>query len=110
MIAYHNKDVSSFNLNIGDIVFSLVNVTSSKLQPKFDGPFRVIAKLNGNKVKVLHLQSLEESITHLDSLKKVSKGFDSVLITPHNIHDTTPDTKIFTPPCPYNFRSIHAFT
>ncbi|KAK4322805.1 hypothetical protein Pmani_006471 [Petrolisthes manimaculis] len=76
MLLYHNKSASNFSLEIGDIVYSLVEVKHSKLDPKFDGPFRVIAKEHGNKVKLLKLKNHTETTAHLDSLKKVHSGLD----------------------------------
>ena len=71
MLTQHNQSASAFSLNIGDIVFSLVNTKTSELSPNFEGPFRVIQKEHGNKVKLLHLHTAQERIAHLDSLKKV---------------------------------------
>ncbi|KAK4321769.1 hypothetical protein Pmani_007398 [Petrolisthes manimaculis] len=76
MLLYHNKSASNFSLEIGDIVYSLVEVKHSNLDPKFDGPFRVIAKEHGNKVKLLKLKNHTETTAHLDSLKKVHSGLD----------------------------------
>ncbi|KAK4326756.1 hypothetical protein Pmani_002773 [Petrolisthes manimaculis] len=76
MLLYHNKSTSNFSLEIGDIVYSLVEVKHSKLDPKFDGPFRVIAKEHGNKVKLLKLKNHTETTAHLDSIKKVHSGLD----------------------------------
>ena len=53
MITCH-KDASFFYLNVSDIVFSLVYVTSAKLNPNSNSPLRLIAKLHGNMVKLLH--------------------------------------------------------
>ncbi|KAG0721797.1 Ankyrin-3 [Chionoecetes opilio] len=43
---------SNFTLDIDDVVYSLMDVKKSKLDPIFDGPFRVIAKEHGNKLFV----------------------------------------------------------
>lgn len=55
MLLYHDKSALDFTLNIGDIVYSLKHVKTSKLSLKLEGPFRVIVKETGNKVKILNL-------------------------------------------------------
>ncbi len=76
MLLYHNKSASNFSLNIGDIVYSVKHVKTSKLNPNFEGTFRVIAKETGNKVRLLNLSDFLERVSHLDSLKRVSSGLD----------------------------------
>lgn len=76
MLLYHNKSASNFSLDKGGIVYSLVEVKHSKLDQKFEGHFRVIAKEHGNKVKLLNLKDHSQTTAHLDSLKKVHSGLD----------------------------------
>ena len=65
----HNKNASKF-------VNDYLNCSQNSTYPS------VIPKENGNKFRLLDLNSLQESVAHLDSLKKVSKGFDSDLPLP----------------------------
>lgn len=69
---YHNKSVSSFSVDVGDIVYTLVQQSNSTLAPKFTRPYRVIKKETGNKVKLLHLHTFAKSGAHLEQMKKVS--------------------------------------
>ena len=79
MLLYHNKNASNFNLDISDIVYSLVHHSTSKLDPKFEGPFRVLAKPKNNKVQLLNLKTFEKCTAHIDHLKKINKTVDHLV-------------------------------
>ena len=44
---------------------------SSKLSAKFLGPFTIVAKLHGNKFKIMDNATHATKVTHADRLKKV---------------------------------------
>ena len=71
----HNR-ASDFTVAVGDIVFNKVHDRHSKLDPIFEGPYRVTESLHGHKVKLLDLKSSDTKIVHVDHLKRVNKGFD----------------------------------
>ena len=50
----HKINTSNFQLDMDDIAFSIVNVSSSKLQPKFTRVFRIIAKEHGKEVSLIN--------------------------------------------------------
>ncbi len=45
---------------------------SSKLSPKFTGPYKIIAPDSGNKFKVQHLDTGDISVRHADELKRTN--------------------------------------
>ncbi len=56
---------------------------SSKLSPKFTGPYKIINKATGNKYKIQDTETHEVSIRHADDLKKTSMKLNLT----HETHD-----------------------
>ena len=70
MIKRQHSRASPVTFAVGDTVMKRSPERSSKLSPKFTGPFQIIEKLHGNKFKVLHPQLNTSEIIHSDRLKK----------------------------------------
>ncbi len=56
---------------------------SSKLSPKFTGPYKIIDKATGNRYKIQDLETYEVSIRHADDLKKTCMKLNLT----HETHD-----------------------
>ncbi len=72
----------------GDIVMAKLHTplgNSSKLSPKFTGPYEVIAPDSGNKFKVRNIETSDISVRHADELKQIKMNeFDE-----HTLIDNT---------------------
>ncbi len=81
-----HKKAKTFNVDIGDLVMTKIHVPlagSSKLSPKFTGPYKIIDKDTGNKYKFQDLETYEVSIRHADDLKITSMKLNLT----HETHD-----------------------
>ena len=85
-------------IEVGDIVFTKVQDRYSKLDPRFNGPHRVIEKMAGHKVKLRNLSSGSENFVHRDHLKRVDRGFEVESISP--LPENAPDIVESQPPSP----------
>ncbi len=68
-----HKKAKTLNVDIGGLVMAKIHVPlagSSKLSPKFMGPYKIIDKATGNEYKIQDLEAYEVSIRHADDLKK----------------------------------------
>ena len=101
MLTKQHERATDSPITDGDIVFLRVHNRSSKLDPLFTGPYRVIASLHGHKVKLLDLKTHVEQTVHIDHLKRVSRDFGGVCQQlPHASGSTTPHPSMCTPPTP----------
>jgi len=82
MLHRQHQKVRQVDLHEGDIVFVQVHDRNSKLDPKFQGPYRVLQHDQENKAELLILTTLERETVHCDHLKKVSRGFDTGVSLP----------------------------
>ena len=102
MLRKQHQRAVPHEINVGDIVFLKLHDRSSKLDPRFDGPYRVTESLHGHKVRVLNLTSRKEHDVHIDNLKRVDRGFDDDSLTPIQPHASAipppPPTATFPPP------------
>ena len=103
MLRKQHQRAVPHDVSVGDIVFHRVHDRHSKLDPQFDGPFRVIESLHGHKVRILNLKSREERVVHIDHLKRVNRGFDDDTVTPLPSHasDSHPTPPPSAPDPPY---------
>ena len=87
---------------VGDLVFLRVHDRHSKLDPRFDGPYRVTESLHGHKFRILNLKTRKEQDVHLDHLKRVDREFDDHSVTPSQPHlsavPPSPPPASFSPP------------
>ncbi len=65
---------------------------SSKLSPKFSGPFVVTHRCHPNKFKILDPSNNVTDVVHVDRLKKVSFSFTPDTIPSSPPADIPPDT------------------
>ena len=80
MIKNTNKNSKEKDLNIGDLVYMKRQDMNSKLDPIFEGPFRITQKLSGNKIEIKHIQTNKQIKTHTDLVKPVSSLMDNTTI------------------------------
>ena len=73
MIYKQNKESELPSIDVGDVVMIKSPERSSKLSPKFYGPFQVLKKEYGNKYQIWNNIAKASEIVHVDRLKKVSK-------------------------------------
>jgi len=66
-------------IHVGDYVLRTLSVRQGKLSPRADGPFRVIAKLGGNRVKV---QAVDGSILIAHESQLVRHSMSKVAFKP----------------------------
>ncbi len=59
-----------------DVVYQSIKEIATKLDPRFEGTYRVIGIENSNNVKVRHLTDYNTKIVHIDHLKRVSRSMD----------------------------------
>ena len=104
---YKSREKKS--VKIGSRVFILKQVPQGpnfKVSPKFEGPYRVIEIMKGNKFKLVHEKDSSERIAHYNHLKVVNMTNESWLQKiPHN--DENNHDVVATPPSPssrYNLR------
>ena len=72
MASQQHRQVHPISLLSGDVVAKLTPERSSKLSAKFWGPFTIVAKLHGNKFKIMDNVTHATEVTHADRLRKVS--------------------------------------
>ena len=95
MLRKQHQRAVPHEINVGDSVFLRSHDRHSKLDPLFDGPYRVTASLHGHKFRILNLKSWKEQDVHMDHLKRVDRGFDDDSPTP-----LQPHTSAISPPSP----------
>ena len=116
MLRKQHQRASSHEINVGDIVFTRVQDRSSKLDPLFQGPYRVTELLTGHKIKLIDLKSGTANTVHKDHLKRVDRGFDipSIQPTPDHAHENVqhqPSTPSLSDSSPYyqlRSRTVHS--
>ena len=86
MLRKQHQRAVPHEIAVGDLVFLRVHDRHSKLDPLFDGPYRVTEQLHGHKVKILDLKSLKEQVTHIDHLKRVDREFVDHSVSPSEPH------------------------
>jgi hypothetical protein len=97
MLSLQHRRAKTIPLENEDVVFVQIHDRQSKLDTKFEGPYRVINNNLGNKAELLNLTTLEKKIVHRDHLKKVSKHFDTGVTAPDPVlPDSTPDATTHT--------------
>ena len=105
MLSKQHRRATTREIVVGDIVFRRVHDRHSKLDPLFQGPYRVLEIMSGHKVKLRDLKTGMESVVHRDHLKQVHRGLDTESAMPR----TPPQSPSVTPPqhlpCPYPLRS-----
>ena len=95
MLRKQHQRAVPHDIAVGDLVFLRVHDRQSKLDPIFDGPYRVTESLHGHKFRILHLQSRKEQDVHLDHLKRVDRGFDD-----HSVTSSQPPISAIPPSLP----------
>ena len=75
MVDRQHKNAQPSKIVPGDIVFVAESERSSKLEPRFSGPWRVVTMDGGNKIHIRHLLSGVEKTVHTDNCKRVSGEF-----------------------------------
>ncbi len=63
-------------ITMGDVVYHSIKEIATKLDPRFEAPYRVTGTEHGNKVKMRHLTDYNTKIVHGDHLKRVSRSMD----------------------------------
>ena len=91
MLSSQHAKASDVNIEVGDLVFAFNHDRSSKLESKFLGPFRVLAR-KGNKFEIKSLSSGEMKWVHADDLKRAPRGIQgaepSLTQATTNLHDS----------------------
>ncbi len=75
MLQKQHTQATPVHLDVGDYIMERAPDHSCKLTPKFSGPYLLIAKLHGNKSKLLNPSTKTSEVVHVDRLKKVSASF-----------------------------------
>ena len=76
MLQKQHQRATPHVINVGDVVFTRIHDRHSKLDSRFNGPYRVLEVMHGHKLKLLDLHSFTESVIHRDHVKLVNRGFD----------------------------------
>lgn len=107
MVKYNHKSNRQQKFKPGDIVFSRIHDRSDKLDPLFEGPYRIIS-IHHNIALIKHLEKSKESRSNVNHLKLVNRNLDCVQSGLDNETNTpvkqTP-SKNETPTHNYNLRS-----
>ncbi len=74
MTSKQNKRAVSVSLKQGDTVFIRQSERSSKLAPKFFGPYIIVRHITGNKFELLDPKTNISMEVHSDLLKKVTSN------------------------------------
>ncbi len=89
--AQQHRMAGSKVIAIGDVVHHSIKEVTTKLDPRFEGPYRVIGIDHGNKVKIRHLTDYNTKIVHVDHLKRVSRSMDDGEELPSPEPPSTPE-------------------
>ncbi len=76
MLRKQHHRAKPHKIEIGDIVYLRNQDRHSKLDPIFNGPYRVTEIMAGHKIKILKLDTGKEFPVHKDLLKRVDRGLD----------------------------------
>ena len=77
--AIHYKSKEKIPVKVGSQVYVQKFVPEGpniKLSPRFDGPYRVVELLKGNKFRVVHETEVKEIIVHYNHIKIVKANHD----------------------------------
>ncbi len=92
MLQRQHSHATPVTLDVGDSVMKAFPERSSKLRPKFSGPYLVTAKLHGNKFKILDPSNSVSEVVHSDRLKKVRASLSPVPDTVSPLSTGSPPT------------------
>ncbi len=85
-----HKRVCPVSFQIGDLVMVQTTERHTKLDPKFNGPYKIAQNLGGHKFKIFDSDKGELTTVHSDRLKKTSA--DAQAFAP--LSDLSPETPL----------------